>query len=208
MRTLAYVLTILVYVGLTALVLWLFAIRPRQPLKDRIANLLQLVAAYTFMLGLMSSSGVFKAFDWLQRDLTSQDPLRFLASNSEAFSIVYAAAAVAFDPTTSASMPRFFLGLPVLLAGVVILLAYTIVHFLVIVPIAYFGYLVTSVPIDAILKSGSDIEIKSGGGVIRIRELVQQNEPAIRNFAVAVPALLTSFVLKFGSLLRPASHKQ
>jgi len=85
MRVLASILTVLVYMGLVAFVLWLIAIRPRLPMRDKIAGLLQLVAVYTLLLGLLSSSGVFKEFDGLQRNLTSPDPLVFLQGNLAIF---------------------------------------------------------------------------------------------------------------------------
>ena len=202
MRTLAYILVVLVYAGLVAFVLWLLAIRPRHPVKDKIASLLQLVAVYTFVLGFLSSAGVFNTFDHLQRNLTSRDPLQFLAANCVAFGIIFLAMSVAFNPSTSASIPRFLIGFPVLLAAMLLLCAYTIIHFLAVVPLAYFGYLATSVPIDAILNSSSDAEITSGEKVITSKKLVQQNETAIRNFAVALPALTISLVLKIAPLFR------
>jgi hypothetical protein len=205
-KTLAYIVIVFVFAGLVLLVLWILAIRPRQDVKVKVAGLLQLVAAYTLILGLLSGAGVFEAFDELQRELTSPDPLVFLAANFHAFSIIFGAMAVALDPNTASSTPRFFLGLPVLLFQALLLLAYAFVHFIAIVPIAYFGYLVTSVPIDAIMNSGSDIGFTRGADMIRIKQLVSQNETAIRNFAVALPAFVTSFVLKIGPLFLRRRH--
>ena len=202
MKILVYVLTILVYAGLVALVIWALAVRSRMPVKDKIAGLLQLVATYTFILGLLSSSGVFKVFDKLQLNLTSPNPLVFLSANTLLFSILFGGMVVALDPSTNSSELRFLLGLPILFAEALLLFAYAVIHFLVIVPIAYFGYLATSVPIDAILNSGSDIEFAMDGNVMRIKELISQNEAAVRNFAVSLPAFATSLVLKIWPLLR------
>ena len=202
MRTLVSTLVVLGFGGLAAFVLWWLAIRPRLPLRDRIAGLLQLVAVYTLLLGLLSSSGVFKVLDTLQRDLTSPDPLRFLSANCVMFAGILITLGVALRPDTLASELRMWLGAPVLLGLALVVLVYGLVHFLAIVPIAYFAYVVTSVPVDAILTAAADAEVSFGGHAVRIKPLVAQNEAAIRNFAVALPAFAVSLVLKIWPLLR------
>lgn len=202
MRTLAYVLTVLFYLAAIAYVVWLLRIRLRHQVKDLLSGALQLVALYTLILGFLSTAGVFGPFDWLQRGLTSQDPLRFLAANFHAFALLFGGLGVALNPHTASSPAVFLLGLPVLLAGALLLFAYAIIHFLVVVPIAYFGYLLTSVPVDAILNSAGDVQFAAGGRAIQIKELVRQNEVAIRNFMVALPAFMTSLILKVAPLLR------
>jgi len=201
-RTLVSTLVVLGFGGLAASVLWWLAIRPRLPLRDRIAGLLQLVAVYTLLLGLLSSSGVFKVLDTLQRELTSPDPLRFLSANFFMFAGIFSALAVALRPDTLATGLRFLLGIPVLVGLTLVVCFYALVHFLAIVPIAYFAYVVTSVPVDAILNATADAEITIGGDAVRIKALVAQNEAAIRNFAVALPAFAVSLVLKIWPLLR------
>lgn len=202
MRALASILTVVVYMGLVAFVLWLIAIRPRLPMREKIAGLLQLVAVYTLLFGLLASSGVFKEFDGLQRELTSADPLVFLRGNVAIFIFLFGGMSVALDPNSTSSDLRQLLGFPMLITQAIGLLAYAIIHFLAIVPMAYFAYLVTSVPVDAILNSASDIEIGVGGQAIRVKDLVAQNETAIRNFAVTLPAFAVSLFLKIWPLLR------
>jgi hypothetical protein len=53
---------------------WFFAIRGRLPTKDKVSRLLQRVAVYALMLGMLSNSGVFKAFDGVRGELTSPVP--------------------------------------------------------------------------------------------------------------------------------------
>jgi hypothetical protein len=202
MRTLVSILAVLGLGGLAAFVLWWLAIRPHLPLRDRIAGLLQLVAVYTLLLGLLSSSGVFKILDTLQRDLTSPDPLLFLRANCVMFAGIFAALAVALRPETLAWDLRMWLGAPVLLGFALVGFVYSVVHFLAVAPIAYFAYVVTSVPVDAILNAAADTEIRFGDNAVRIKGLVTQNEAAIRNFAVALPAFAVSLVLKMWPLLR------
>jgi Na+/pantothenate symporter len=75
-RIMAYTLTVAVYVALAGFTLWLVVTRLSGKLTDKVAGLLQLIGAYSLVLGLLSALGVFKEFTWLQADLTSPDPQR------------------------------------------------------------------------------------------------------------------------------------
>lgn len=184
------------YIGLLALVLWIVAIRPAMPLREKISGLFQLAAIYTFVMGLLSTSGVFDALSSMQQDLTSTNPVEFLAGNFHMFVVLFSAMEVALDPNTAT-----LLAVPALLVLSVLLVVYAVFHFVVIVPLAYFCYLVTSVPVDAILNASTDVEITIGLEKMRIKELVVQNEAVIRNFAVGVPAFAASLILKIWPLL-------
>ncbi len=202
-RAVASGLSVAVMAALVTLVLWLIIIRPKLPVSDKLAGLLQLLAVYTALLGLLSGSGFFNAFHEMERDVTSSDPLEFLRGNFLIFTFLFGAVAAASDPRTVQLTQ-----LPMVLASGLALFGYAIIHFVVIAPVAYFAYLVTSAPIDAILNSGSNviISITSNGEepikFINIKALVVQNESAIRNFAVALPAFTVSFFLKLWPLLR------
>ena len=194
------ILVVLGYIGLVALVLWLLAVRPRLPLRDRISGLLQLLAVYTFIIGLLSASGAFKAFVTLQQELTSPDPLVFLRANLHVFMGIFSAMAVALDPATSSAAT--WIALPVIVVLELLVFVYAVVHFFVIVPLAYFAYLITSVPVDAILNAPSDVEITIGTEIVHIKGLVCENQAALRNFAVGIPAFVVSLLLKIWPLVR------
>lgn len=198
MRILVSVLVVLGYIGFLAFVLWVLAIRPRLPLKDKISGLLHLLAVYTFILGLLSASGFFAAFGSLQRELTSPDPVQFLSANLAMFAIIFGAMSVALKGAQSV----FVWTSPILFGLALLIFVYAVIHFLVIVPLAYFAYLITSVPVDAILNAPTDVEITIGAESVRIKALVLKNEGAIRNFAVGIPALMVSLLLKIWPLVR------
>jgi hypothetical protein len=200
MRTAVSVLVVLGYIGLLGFVLWFFATRRRLPLRDKISGLLQLLAVYTFVMGLLSASGVFTIFGSLQRELTSSDPLVFLRANLMMFTGLFSAMAVAMDPNTLSG--RAWIALPLSVALTILLFVYALIHFLVIVPIAYFAYVITSVPVDAILNAPSDVQISIGSESVRIKELVLKNETAIRNFSVGIPSFVLSLLLKMWPLVR------
>jgi hypothetical protein len=204
-KTLLYLTVVITYVLLLTFIVWLVGIRPRRPLRDRIAGLLQIVAAYAFTLGVLKAGGILEAFPDLSRGLTSNDLAVFLGSNFHAFGILFTALWVALSPTTTSSAAAFLLRLPVLIGLSVILVAYGVLHFLVVVPVAYVGYLITSVPIDAILHSARDATIENGKYLLEIKRTVVTHEVELRNFAVAVPAFVLGVVLKMLPLLKPGS---
>jgi hypothetical protein len=188
---------VLGYIGLLTFVLWFLVTRPGLPLKEKISSLLQLLAVYTFILGLLSASGVFSAFGSMQRDLISADPLLFLRGNFAIFTVLFGAAAVALDPNTQS-----WVSILVTLVLSLFLFFYAVIHFFVIVPLGYFAYLISSVPVDAVLNAHSEVQITIGSESVSIKSMVLKNETAIRNFAVGIPASMVSLLLKIWSLLR------
>jgi hypothetical protein len=62
------------------------------------------------------------------------------------------------DPSTQS-----FISLLVMAVLFVILFVYAAIHFLVIVPLVYFAYLITSVLMDAVLNAHSVVQITIGG---------------------------------------------
>jgi hypothetical protein len=205
-RIIAYGVTVAVYLTLAGFTLWFVATRLSGRLTDKVAALLALIGVYTLIVGLLSALGIFKQFAWVLADLTSPNPLRFARGNFMAFAIMFGAMSVALDPATASSGLVFLLRMPPLLALGLLFFAYALVHFLVVVPVTYFAYLLTSQPIDAVLAASSDFGISADGQAIRIKALVEENAPAIRNFAVALPAFALSVILKILPLIR-ARHQ-
>jgi len=206
MRLIFSVVVVLVYVALVGFILWFMGTRKWSPIRDRVSGLLQLLAVYTFVLALLSASGVFDALGSLRSDLVSSDPLLFLRANFWMLAGLFSAMSVALDPGTSSAFT--WLTLPVLVVLLLLLFVYAVVHILVVVPIAYFAYLITSIPVDAILNAPSDVLIEIGTESVRIKALVMKNEATIRNVAVGIPALLFSLFLKVWPLVRRDRSQQ
>lgn len=199
MKIFIYIMVIVSYVGLASLSAWLFIIRPQKPVKERIDGLLKLIAVYTFLMGLCVKAGLFGSYEWLARDLTASDPVVFLAGNFYLFSIFGHTAGMALSPSASIG---YIIKMPFLIFLSIILIAYTFIHLLVIVPITYFGYFITSIPIDAIPNSTQDVIVKANDVTINIKDLIKDNEVTIRNFAVGLPAFVISVMFKLVPLLR------
>jgi hypothetical protein len=76
---------------------------------------------------------------------------------------------------------------------------------ILIAPLAWLAYVFVSVPLDAVVTSGSDMEFAmtaSGeSSSVRIKELVEDNLVTLRNLLVAVPSLVSSLILGAPSLI-------
>src|SRR5262245_61962681 len=169
MRLLVSGFVVLLYLGLLISVAWFIARRPGVRLTDKVSGLLQLLALYTFMLSLLSASGVFAGVGTLQRELASSDPLRFVRANAAMFAGLSGAMAVALHPGALSGYSVFTV--PVLIVLELLLFMYAVVHFCVIAPMAYFAYVLTSVPVDAILRAPSDITFTFGKESVSIQAL-------------------------------------
>ena len=120
----------------------------------------------------------------------------FLIGNLDIFVVLFSAMSVALNPNTIS-----LIALPVLLVLTLFLIMYALIHFLVIVPLAYFAYLITSVRVEAILNASSDVKIEIGPDTVRIKALILKKEVHIRNFAVGIPTYVVSLMLKIWPLV-------
>lgn len=196
------VITILLFSLLLAFNIWLFLIWPRRAFSEKAATVLQIVAVYTFGIGVLAQIGVLPALDSLAPDLTSPDLLRFLRGNTQVAAIGFQGLAVALEPSKTAfgatvALESLFLLLltPVALLGFV-------VYVIFVMPWAYLAYVFISIPVDAVLTSGVDhcLKISSPNAEDNIycfKEAVQANTVGFKNFLIALPAMAIAFGLKF-----------
>jgi hypothetical protein len=202
----AIVLIIAAWLALVAFDLWLLLIRPDAPWATRIGYVLGLLGVYTFAFGLLAETELLKKLPYMGDELTSPNPILFLAANMTALSLLSMAGAIAIDPLrTASSLDRrggialsFVEGL-LMLVGFVLIVASTIVYIVVIAPLAWLAYTVASAPLDSIISSGRDMEFvvqRDGEEVaIRMKALVADHLVTLRNLLVAVPSLVSSLIL-------------
>jgi hypothetical protein len=198
MKTLVSGVVWLLYVTVVFFVLK----RRQKSLSDRIGGLLQILTIYSTVVLLLSKAGVFDSLKGLEGDLTASNPLQFMRGNLVAFTTIFSGLFVALDPWTSASTLRLVLTAPMLIGMLLLVFAYAVFHVLIVVPVSYFGYLVTGVPIEAILAArGSEVSITYGKSHLLIADLVRQNEFVLRHFAVGLPATVLTSGLKLWPLI-------
>jgi small-conductance mechanosensitive channel len=82
------------------------------------------------------------------------------------------------------------------IVGFLIMIVYIVFHIMVIMPISYIAYVIVSYPIREIQTSGHDMEMSCGTQDVSIKGIFsQENEVAMRNFLIAIPAVILQVVL-------------
>lgn len=181
---------------------WLFIIRPRKPLRDKLSFYFQIVAAYTFAFGLLAQTRLLASFGSLARDMTSPNLFEFFSGNFAFLGLVFSGLSLAFEPIKEAYGPLYLLEMIVLLILGPLSFVYAVFHLLVIAPFTYIGYLLVDVPLHAITTSAKDILFSIGDQSVSLKTVVSENIVSLRNFTVAVPAMSIALLSKMIDLLR------
>lgn len=204
------IITIMLFSLLLAFNIWLFLIWPKRAFSERLATVLQIVAVYTFGIGVLAQIGVLPVLESLAYDLTSPDLFRFLRGNSNIAVIGFQGLVVALEPSKTAFSATVALESLFLLLLTPIALLGFIAYVIFVMPWAYLAYVFISIPVDAILTSGVDqcLTISSpnaADSTYCFKEAVQANTVGFKNFLIALPAVAIAFGLKFtrnfGSML-------
>jgi hypothetical protein len=193
---------IIVFVGVLLVDSWVFFIRPRKPLREKLSFLFQVVATYTFAFGLLAQTKLLATFGTLAQDMTSPNLFEFLRGNFAFLALLFSGLATALEPIKEAYGPLYILEMFVLLIGGLLTLVYAVFHLLVIVPFTYLAYMLVAVPINAIVTSASDMAFAIGGQTISIKSVVTENVVSFRNFTIAVPAMSLALTSKMVDLIR------
>jgi hypothetical protein len=169
---------------------------------ERLSAALALVGYYGIGLGLISKSAVLRDHAKVVEEMTSPNPVMFLAGNFTLLFFPFGIASLGLNPRRSgdASPALGCLGQLIIGLMVIPLLFYALFHIFVIVPLAYMAYLLASALISAISDASGDtvltisstreteVEPKS----ISLKELVTADPPSAKNFLVGVPAAALS----------------
>lgn len=199
-------LIIALWLALVAFDIWFLLLRPDASWETRIAYVLGLLGVYTFAFALLAETDLLKKFPDMAEGLTSPHPLKFLAGNLTALSLLFMTWSVGLQSLrTPESLDRrggllvsFVEGL-LMLVGALLLVVCTVVYAVVVAPIAWLAYVVVSAPLDSVVTSGRDVEfaVVTAGETssVTVRALVGEHLVALRNLLVAVPALVSSLIL-------------
>ena len=210
------ILVVLVYLGLLTLGIWIFFIKEQGSLKEKLEFPLQVLTVYTLAFGFLSTSDILKDFTNLTEDMTSPNIFKFMTSNILFLALFIGCFAAMIDPDKTIKsqeikektsmkplslfmeLVRFFEIFTILIpiVGVLIMIVYIVFHIMVIMPISYIAYVIVSYPIREIQTSGHDIEMSCGTQDVSIKGIFsQENEVAMRNFLIAIPAVILQVVL-------------
>ena len=198
---------------LAAFDVWLLLIRPSADWHTKIAFVLGLIGVYTFAFGVLSATDLLKRLP-IGPDLTSPNPLKFIAGNATALGILQMALALAVTPErTRESLDRrggLLIGLvqgPLVIVGCLLAVAFTLVYVVLIAPLAWVAYVIVSVALDSAVNSGKEFALAmtdpSTGeqSTVKIKELITEHQVTLRNLLVAVPSLVSSLILGAPSLV-------
>ncbi len=191
--------------ALAAFDVWLFLIRPDAGWDTKFGFVLGLVGVYTFAFGLLSATGLLDRIP-IGADLTSPNPMRFIAGTATVLALLQMAGALALTSRrTPESLDRrgglliSLAELPAVLLGFLLVVAFTIVYVVLVAPLAWLGYVAVSVPLDSILGAGEDMGLsmlhEGEESTVMVKKFVQENVVTLRNLLIAVPSLVSSLIL-------------
>ena len=151
---------VLVFLGLLTLNGWIFLVWGKGPSLAKVELVLGVLAFYTFAFGLLMQTKILEDFGHLAEDMTSPNLFVFIIGNLDFLILLFAMLTVAIEPRkTDYRFLYPLLTMPLLLIGVIGIFIYAALHIVIILPIAYIGYVIVSVPIRNIQTSASDIVI-------------------------------------------------
>jgi len=197
-----YILVVTIFVLLIAGEITLLVLYGKDTWLDQVGLLLQIIGLYGVSLGFIQKSDMLKDFDGID-DMTSPDPVRFIANNFVFLGIISSiwAVGLGINRSRTSSFSLGCLGQIIAVLSLPILLGYFLFHLLVICPFAYFGYLLASAFTESIIGSADDIEmaVSSDGKneeKISMRKIISSNLSATKSFLIGIPAIFLSFVTK------------
>src|SRR5688572_14891899 len=197
-----YILVVTIFILLIAGEITLLVLYGKDTWLDQVGLLLQIIGLYGVSLGFIQKSDMLKDFDGID-DMTSPDPVRFIANNFVFLGIISSIWAVGLGANRSrtSSFSLGCLGQIIAVLSLPILLGYFLFHLLVICPFAYFGYLLASAFTESVIGASDDIEmaVSSDGKAeekISMRKIISSNLSATKSFLIGVPAIFLSFVTK------------
>ncbi len=168
---------------------------------DQVAFALRILGLYTIILGFLKSSSALARFGDVLEEMTSPNFFDFAAGNSRALAILFGGVSIGFGgPITPGPRARLAaFGQVLLVPASLLLVAFTAFHLLVIMPLAYVGYLAAGAIVQAIASSPTDIRLSTSGPppqAVSLRAAMTEDPVAARSYLVGVPSLVLAFTLE------------
>jgi hypothetical protein len=187
------------YLAALAANLYVFWVLPAGSLLDRLAFALELIAIYNLALTLLSSTDLFKTFPTWLEEMTSANLRDFGAGTMRTLGVMAALSSLAVrgfpPPLVTQRLPLMLqvlaavtLGLTFAILDVVLFMLVVVVFLLGIAPIAYIGYVLVDVVLDAISSAPNEIQLSSTEGSLGLKGTVRMHRVQLRTFLVGVPA--------------------
>jgi hypothetical protein len=199
-RTLPLYWLVALYLAALAVNVYVFWVLPTASLLERLAFALALIGIYNLALSFLRATDFSKTFSsWLDQ-MTSADLRDFAAATMRTLAVVASLASLAVrgfpPPLVMRRLPLVLqvlavvvLGLTFAILNVVLFLLVVVVFVLGIAPIAYIGYVLVDVYLDAVSNSPNEIQLSSVEGSLGLKETVRRHRVDLRTLLVGVPAI-------------------
>ncbi len=171
------------------------------PWSSRLGFALQVLAVYGISFGFVQKADALKGLPALD-EMTSPNLLKFVRGNANFLSMLNSLAWVGLGPRVrGASQGLGALGVALVLCAIPMVLVYCVLHVLLIMPLAYLGYLFSSAIVESVAGSADDAEwteTQRGQVVadIRLRSAFADNRAAMKSFLIGIPATMVGMILK------------
>jgi len=168
---------------------------------DQVSFALRILGLYAIVLGLLKTSSALAAFGGVLDEMTSPRLFSFVAGNFLALGILFEGISIGLRgpraPGPGARLAAF--GTFLLVPAALLLLAFTAFHLLVIMPLAYVGFLLAGSIVQAIASAPGDVRLSVEGPspqTISLRAALTQDPVAARSYLVGIPSLVLSFAVE------------
>lgn len=185
---------------------WIFT-RQGVSLPDKTSAVLAIIGLYGLGVGFFTSSPALEAFRSDASNLTSTNIVDFVTANLIFMSFIMFIVSLGLASRGESGAPHWlrFLGGLLWLALFPVVIAYSVIHLLIVVPVTYVPNLLASALVTAIAYSGGDVEMVANQddeevGRASIKNIVKHNEMAAKGFFMGVPAVVVAFL---GKVLGP-----
>jgi len=205
---LAWAVLVLFFIGLLAAGGFLVATQLQGSAVDKVQFVLEVLGLYAIGLGFVQRSAQLKSWSAV-RDMTSSNLAEFMRSNLLVLTLPLNVAAVGLNPERLPGKARAqsvgLLGTVLLLACAPAILAYTLFHLVVIMPVAYIAYAMSGAIVASITGSAADVRLvetrPDGREEISVKQVIGADSTAFKSFLVGIPSTALSFVLELGKQL-------
>ena len=171
--------------------------------NDKLGLALSVIGFYGISIGFIKKSAIGKTFSNLLEEMTSPNPILFMAGNFSFMGLFLNLVSLGFDKKRNpqSSLPLGCAGMFLLLLLFPFVLGYTIFHLLIIMPLAYLAYLISSAIIETICGAAGDIEMaQSAPGEadkkLSLKSIISSDREASKSFLIGVPSIVIAFLLK------------
>lgn len=187
------------YIAALAANIYVFWVLPSGSMLDRLAFSLQLIGIYNLALTFLSQTDLFKAFPTWLEEMTSPNLRDFSAATFRTLAVLASLSSLAVrgfpPPLVTGRLPLLLqalvlvtLGLTFAILNVVLFVLVVLLLLLGIAPVAYIGYVLVGVLLDAVSSAPGDIQLSSVEGSLSLKETVRAHQVQLRTLLVGVPA--------------------